>query len=235
MKIGGLHKQTLVDYPGEIAAMLFTTGCNFRCPYCQNSELILKKNKFDLNIDRIMTFLQERKDFLDAVVISGGEPTLHKDLPDFIKKIKQMGYLIKLDTNGSNLEMLNYLLKNKLLDYVAMDIKAPLKYENYKRTVQNITSREFWNVKMSINLLKTSSIKIEFRTTVVPFLHSVKDIINIAKYIKGARLYSLQQFNPQKTLNPTFAQIAPFSPQELNKIAEQCQPYVKQVRVLNIS
>ena len=254
MKYAGLIKQSLVDYPGEIAAVLFTRGCNFRCPFCHNVHLLAeekrepgaesslqaggeKDNNGDgktYDIESILEFLRERKGFLDAVVISGGEPTLHPELAQDLRRIKEIGYLIKLDSNGSNPELLAYLLQEKLLDYVAMDIKAPLDFKKYLQASGRLSSRQFFNIRNSINLLQNARIAVEFRTTVVPLLHSPEDIRSIAQYIEGARLYSLQQFNPTCTLAPSYEAIVPFSPEEMQEIAELCRPYVKIVRVVNI-
>ncbi len=235
MKYAGMIKQSLVDYPGKIAAVLFTRGCNFRCPYCHNSDLLVKTNRGEtVDIEEILNYLELRKSFLDAVVISGGEPTLNEALIEDLQRIKEMGYLLKLDTNGSNCHMLEQLLERELLDYVAMDIKAPLDIKKYEEASGKITAQAFCDVRNSIHLLQQSSMEVEFRTTVVPVLHSYEDIADIARYIEGADLYSLQQFHPGHTLEPSFSALAPYSREEMEIIAEKCQPYVKRIRVLNI-
>jgi len=199
MLLGGLQKTTLIDYPGKVAATVFTVGCNFRCPFCYSKELVIPeeiKKHPKISEEYFFDFLEKRKGLLDGVVICGGEPTIHNDLPEFSEKIKNLGYLVKLDTNGSNPEMLKELIDKKLIDYVAMDIKAPK--DNYEKAIGvkiNIDS-----IQKSIDILKNGSIDYEFRTTVVPAIHNREDIIKMAEWIKGAKKYFLQQFNSQKSL-----------------------------------
>ena len=237
MNFAGMINQSLLDYPGEIATVLFTRGCNFACPFCHNGHLLLKFNKAqseEIELEHVMAFLQERKGFIDAVVISGGEPTLHAGLPETIRELKALGFLIKLDTNGTNVDMLRHLLEEKLLDYVAMDIKAPLEFKKYQQASGKLTNGEFFNVRTSVNLLMQADIAVEFRTTVVPELHSYEDIEAIARHIAGAKLYSLQQFNPSNTLEPSFKSCLPYSKEEMEHLAGICAPYIKEVRVVNI-
>lgn len=236
MKIAGLIKQSLVDYPGKIAAVLFTRGCNFRCPFCHNGHLVYRPGSTEksLMLEEVLLFLQERQGFLDAVVISGGEPTLHEDLPDVCRAVKDLGYLVKLDTNGTNPAMLEKLLHEGLLDYAAMDIKAPLDYRKYLQVCGKLSPEGFFNVRNAVHLLKNSGIKAEFRTTVVPSLHTEADIINIASSLEGAELYSIQQFRPENTLDPEFGKIKPYTKQQLENTAQKCRAYVKKVQVLNL-
>jgi pyruvate formate lyase activating enzyme len=238
MRFAGLLKQSLTDYPGKIAAVLFSRGCNLRCPFCHNAHLLVKPGRTamaeEIEIPELIPFLEERRGFLDAVVFSGGEPTINPELPQAIRQVKETGYLVKLDTNGSNPIMLEQLLQQQLLDYVAMDIKAPLIYEKYLQASGRLTFEDFFNIRSSINLLKTATITVEFRTTVVPVWHSPEDIIEIARYIKGAGLYSLQQFNPHTTLEFELSRVKPYSKVELEEMAARCQPYVQKVRVCNV-
>ncbi len=238
MKFAGLLKQSLTDYPGKIAAVLFSRGCNLRCPFCHNAHLLVKPGRTgmadEIETPELIPFLEERRGFLDAVVFSGGEPTINPELPQVIKQVKETGYLVKLDTNGSNPLMLDQLLQQELLDYVAVDIKAPMEYEKYLQASGRLTFEEFFNVRSCINLLKTATVMVEFRTTVVPLWHLPDDIAEIARYIEGARLYSLQQFNPRTTLDPELSGVKPYSKAELEEIAARCQPYVQKVRVCNI-
>jgi len=189
MKIAGLQKLSLVDFDGHITATIFASGCNFACPFCHNSRLVHNTEE-ELDLKDILVFLQKRKNMLDAVCISGGEPTLYQDLPDIIKEIKSLGYLIKLDTNGTNPEMIEYLHKNHLIDYIAMDIKNS--YEKYELTAGKCVNIE--NIKKSIKYIMTSSIDYEFRTTLVKSHHNIDDIKNIGKMIKNAKKYYLQKF-----------------------------------------
>lgn len=237
MKYAAILKQSLVDYPGEIAAVLFTRGCNFMCPYCQNGHLIGRKREkddLDLDISDALVMLKERRSFLDAVVISGGEPTLHPGLVEDLAAIKELGYLVKLDTNGTNPAMLGQILERRLADYVAMDIKAPLEFEKYKAACFRLSSREFFHIRQSVYLLMNADIGVDLRTTVVPGLHASEDILEIARYIEGARLYTLQQFSPEEALHADFRKIIPYKPDELRQMAEACQQYVKNTRVVNI-
>lgn len=216
MTFGGLQKLTLIDYPGKIAATVFTVGCNFLCPYCHNPELVDPakiKDQPKLSEKEILKFLASRQGLLEGVCITGGEPTLSPDLPEFISKIKALGFLVKLDTNGSNPEMLANLLKEKLIDYVAMDIKAPL--EKYKKIVGENISLE--NIQRSVELT-CSSPDYEFRTTVLPALHSEKDILSIGRWLQGSKKYYLQQFKPTKTLDSVFMDEKPYDWDKLVKL-----------------
>ena len=188
MKISGLQKVSLVDYDGQIATTIFTSGCNFACPFCHNSGLV-KGTEPEIPTSEILEYLNKRKNVLTAVCISGGEPTLHRDLPDFIAKIKELGYLVKLDTNGTNLDMLKFLVENKLIDYVAMDIKNSL--DNYSKTI-GIDNKT--NIKDTIDYLMNCGINYEFRTTIIKNYHTENDIQKIAQTISGANKYFLQKF-----------------------------------------
>lgn len=222
--IGGIQKFSLINYPKKTAAVIFTQGCSFLCHYCHNPELVLK-NKFQkpANENDIFDFLKKRQDQLDAVVISGGEPTIQLDLEEFIKKIKDLNYLVKLDTNGTNPQILKNLIDKNLIDYIAMDIKAPL--EKYPK-VTNIDLGAAL-VQKSINIIMGSSLEYEFRTTLIKNLHTKEDISKMAKLIKNAKLYILQTFRPQKTLNPAFSKYLPFSEDDMKYFQKTTSKYVK--------
>ncbi|MBI4692030.1 MAG: anaerobic ribonucleoside-triphosphate reductase activating protein [Candidatus Terrybacteria bacterium] len=227
MLLAGLQKFTLIDYPGKIAASVFTAGCNFLCSFCHNPELVdpfLMKNQPVLSESEIFEFLESRRGDLEGVCITGGEPTLHKDLADFLSKIKSLGFSVKLDTNGSHPEMLEKLIKEKLVDYIAMDIKAPL--ERYEE-ITGVANLE--KIKKSVELIKNSDIDYEFRTTVVPRFHSKEDIIQIAKEIsspkKPAKKYFLQQFYSIKTLDPELKKEKGYSKEILAEFCEAVKPY----------
>jgi pyruvate formate lyase activating enzyme len=190
MIFGGLQELTLIDYPGKIAATVFTIGCNFRCYYCHNPELVLPekiKNTKTLSEEEILNFLKGRKGLLQGLCITGGEPTLENDLLDFIKQVKALNFLVKLDTNGSNPEVLKKLLENKLLDYIAMDIKAPLAKYAIVAGVEIDLNR----IQESIKLVRQSGLEYEFRTTIAPGL-TAQDILDIVPLIEGADNYYLQ-------------------------------------------
>lgn len=190
MKISGLQKLSLLDFPGSTSCIIFTQGCNFNCPYCHNSELIDVMGEGALDYEEVLNFLKLRKNLLDGVVITGGEPTIQKDLKDFIKIVRSLGYKIKLDTNGSTPKVLKDLLDEKLLDYVAMDIKTV--FNDYEK-ITNVDGCAM-NVKKSIALLKASGIPHEFRTTIIKNRISIKDIISICEYIGPNEKLFLQNF-----------------------------------------
>lgn len=222
MIIGGFQKFSLIDYPGKISCIVFTQGCNFRCPYCHNPELIPFMPLVKIKEETILSFLERRKGKIDAVVITGGEPTMQQDLLKFIQKIKEIGYLIKLDTNGSNPEMLEIIINHNLVDYIAMDIKAPL--EKYREVIHSVISLE--EVKRSIRMIMNSGIKYEFRTTVVKSQLSKEDIINIGKLVEGAELYILQKFIPSKTLDPNFSNEKTYSDEEFKDLQRKLEKFV---------
>ena len=190
MKISGLQKLTLLDFPGRTACIIFTQGCNFNCPYCHNSKLIgLKENGTIMN-DEVMDFLKSRHNLLDGIVITGGEPTIQPDLKNFIKSVRALGYKIKLDTNGSTPKVLENLLKENMLDYVAMDIKTVFSdYEN----ITKIKDSEK-NVQKSIEILNKSGIPHEYRMTIIKNRHSIKDIIAVCEFIGTKEKLYLQNF-----------------------------------------
>ncbi|NCC95692.1 MAG: anaerobic ribonucleoside-triphosphate reductase activating protein [Synergistales bacterium] len=225
MIIGGIRKTTLIDYPGKIASMVFTVGCNFACPWCHNGGLLTQGDTIDQG--DVMDFLRSRKRLIDGVVVSGGEPTLQPDLEEFLMEIKGLDLLVKLDTNGSSPEILGHLLEKGLLDYVAMDVKAPL--EDYER-VAGVGGFEE-SVKASIDLIMNLSPDYEFRTTFVPGLHDSNSAIGIAKLIQGAKIHYLQYFRPVGTiLSESYRSSRPMTETELKGYAELISPYVKEVK-----
>jgi len=191
MRIGGLQKFSLIDYPDKFSSIIFTQGCNFRCPWCHNPELVYSHLfKDTISENYIFDFLKSRNNDLEAVVITGGEPTIQPDLAEFIEKIKKMGYLVKLDTNGSNPYVLEKLLKNKLVDYIAMDIKAPP--EKYSLLIGRDIDISL--IFKSIEIIEKYSPDYEFRTTFVPSLLSEDDIEKIKKLVKDKRKYRVQSY-----------------------------------------
>lgn len=192
MLISGLQKLTLLDYPGKMACTVFTGGCDFRCPFCHNASLVRNPEDFPkINEDEFFDFLEKRKNILEGVCITGGEPTIQKGLKEFIIRIREKGYLIKLDTNGNHPEILKELVNEGLVDYVAMDIKNSI--EKYPITV-DVKNFNIKNIKESVDFLLSDIVDYEFRTTVVKELHNEDDIVSIAKWIKGAKRYFLQGF-----------------------------------------
>ena len=237
LEIKGFNKYSLIEYPGKISAVIFLPRCNFRCPFCQNPDLILNyKNLPSISGQEVINYLSLNKKWIDALSISGGEPTLCEDLSSFIKEVKERGFLIQLETNGTNPQMLKELLEKKLIDYVALDIKAPLNWEKYKK-VSGISIKEkilFEKVKESIKILLNGEVNYEFRTTLVPVLLSQEDIINLAGQIKGAKKYVLQQFVSQKTLNKDYEKIAPYPKEKLEIIKERIKKYFQTCEIRGV-
>ena len=192
MRIDGLQKMTLLDFPGKVACTVFTGGCNFRCPFCHNALLVTKlPEKPDYSEDEILSFLEKRTGLLDGVAITGGEPLLNPDIADFIRKIRSMGYAVKLDTNGSFPERLKAIVGEGLVDYVAMDIKN--RKEKYAETI-GFKNLDLSKIEESVDFLKSGAVDYEFRTTVVEQFHTVEDIRAAAEWISGAKRYFLQNF-----------------------------------------
>ena len=230
VEIGGLQKTTLIDFPGRIAATVFLIGCNFRCPWCYSSELVLPekiKKQPRISEKEFFDFLKERKGLLEACVLCGGEPTIHQELPDFMKKIKELGYLVKLDTNGSNPQMLKKLINDNLLDYVAMDIKLPK--EKYPKIFGKKVKIK--DIEESIKILKQGKIDYEFRTTVVPTILKKEDIIKMARWIGPAKKYYLQNFRAEKTIDPKFEKIKPYPENYLLEIQKAISPFFETCQV----
>ncbi|MEM2933182.1 MAG: anaerobic ribonucleoside-triphosphate reductase activating protein [Candidatus Pacearchaeota archaeon] len=224
MLIGGFQKLTLIDYPGKIAATIFVYGCTFRCPFCYNSNLV-KNIISSIPESEILRYLQKRKTFLDAVVIGGGEPTLQEDLLNFCEKLKSLGFFVKIDTNGSNPKVLNLLVKSKLVDYIAMDIKTVLTKKDYEKATG--TRIDIAKIKKSIEIVKKLK-EYEFRTTCVPGIITKKELVGIAEYlqkVKANKRYYLQQFQPINTINKAFESLTPYTEKELRYFQEVLSPF----------
>ena len=190
MVIAGIQKLTLLDYPGKTALLVFAQGCNFRCPFCHNKDLIKRNSVSNIDKNEIISYLKKRKKLLDGVCITGGEPLINSDIMDFIKEIKNLGYLVKIDTNGSNPEMLKKLVDENMIDYIAMDIKTD--FSNYDK-LSGVNDVNTENIKQSIKLIKSSGVDHEFRTTIVKEYHSIDEFTKIGELIKGAKKYFLQK------------------------------------------
>jgi pyruvate formate lyase activating enzyme len=229
INIAGWQKLTLIDYPGKIATTLFTVGCSFRCPFCHNPELVergtwsVEQNNTEKDF---FDFLKTRKGKLDGVCITGGEPTIQPDIIGFIEKIKKAGYLVKLDTNGTRSDVLKKIIDTKLADYIAMDIKnQPKKYLKTAGISEGGANSRFMldRIKLSADLIMHSRIPYEFRTTAVPGIHTEKDFIKIAEWIKGAPTYWLQRYQNKKTLNPNMKDITKNKKLDLEKIKKSIE------------
>ena len=231
MKIKGMIEASFLDWDGKIVTTLFVPKCNFRCPYCQNWELIEHPENFEeIDFERIKKFLLSHKDFIDGVCVTGGEPTIYEDLPDFIKKIKELGFLVKLDTNGSKPRMIKKLIDEKLVDYIAMDMKAPFeKYDAAGGVKVDVES-----IKRSIEIIMNSKIEYEFRTTAVPGITDESDIENIAASVRGAKKYVLQQFIPKNAMDEKLRNITPYKKDVFEKMMEKAKKYVKNARMRGV-
>ena len=226
MKIGGFQKVSLLDYPGEIGSVVFCQGCNFRCPYCHNPELVDPELFTQcLSEESILSFLSKRIGKLDAVTVTGGEPTIQKDLPLFLKRLKDLGYLVKIDTNGSMPGMLAQLIENKWVDYIAMDIKGPL--EKYGE-ITGVPAAP-GDIAESIRLILSSGLDHEFRTTVVETLLTEEDLLAVGGLIPEARRYAIQPFVPSKVLSRHFLGAHSHPPVVLDKIRGQLGKKMKSV------
>ena len=223
MDIYGLEKMSLVDYCGYVSCVVFTRGCNFRCPFCHNSSLVNGVAPQKIQSEDFFAFLNKRRGLLDGVCITGGEPTLNPDLPDFIRKIKDMGLLVKLDTNGTNPKMLESLISQNLLDYVAMDIKNGKSF--YPQTTG--VNLDFANIEESVALLKKGKVPFEFRTTLVAELHSEESIIEMGKLVENAPLLVLQKFTDNG--NCLCGGLSAVPREVAEKWGEILQDYVKKV------
>ena len=211
IEIGGLQKTTLIDYPGNVACTVFLVGCNFRCPWCYSPEIVLPDlitRQPKIHQRDFFDFLESRKGLLTGVVVCGGEPTIHPEIFDFLAKIKSFGFKVKLDTNGSNPEALKEILNKNLVQYIAMDVKSILVDQKYKEITGSGINVNL--IKESINLIKSSDIDYEFRTTIVPTFHSVEDIVQIAKSIAPAKKYFIQSFRPEKNIDSRLTSVEPY-------------------------
>ena len=226
MKICGLNKTTLLDYPGKVAATVFLGGCNFRCPFCHNSSLVLHENQQpEISQEDVLNFLKKRRGILDGVCITGGEPTLQKALPDFLSQIKELGYHIKLDTNGSHPQIIKTLWESHLIDKVAMDIKTS------KASYPLLTGLDYVNLEdicESIEFLMSCGIDYEIRTTVVRELHQSKDFLSISQWLAGAKAYYLQAYqDSEEVITPGFSSYTRTELEEFRNILLRTIPLVE--------
>jgi pyruvate formate lyase activating enzyme len=225
MIIGGFQRFSLIDFPGKICAIVFTQGCNFRCPYCHNPELVDAKLPAvgAVSDEEVLSFLERRKGKLDAVTVTGGEPLMQPDLEDFLSRVRALGYLIKLDTNGSFPHRLEGIIQSKLVDYLAMDIKAtPKKYRSVIRKDVDISK-----ILESITLIKNSGLDHEFRTTMVKPFFEKEDFLEIGRLAENCKLYALQRFVPSKTLDEEFLSKETYSDEELDDFKAILETFVQ--------
>jgi pyruvate formate lyase activating enzyme len=233
MVFGGLLKFSAIDYPDHLSGVVFTQGCNWRCPFCHNPELIPRKAPVQIDSRQIFDFLKSRQDFLEGICITGGEPTIQPDLIDFIKAVKNLDYKVKLDTNGSNPELVKKIVREASPDMLAMDVKTS--WRKYSSTV-GIKLKEdiFKNFVQLVEFIEYHEIDLELRTTLVPNLVDEQDIMKIGEWLGGKRKYVLQQFRPEITYNPKFINLSPYSPDEVNQLAEISEQFFSSVTVRGI-
>ena len=221
MKFSGLQKVSLIDYPSRVASVLFTPGCNLRCPFCHNWRIAVDPKPPFLQEAVALRILESRKKYVDAVVVTGGEPTMHKELPRFLAKLKKRGFQVKLDTNGFYPEVLKECLN--YVDYVALDLKtSPEKYKLLGAKNTNGLLR-------TVEMLKMGKVEYEFRTTMVPDIITAEDVNKICELTKGAKIHALQQFVPQDTLEKRFESLKPYAPEVIKEFAGTMKSYAENV------
>ena len=221
MKFSGLQKVSLIDYPSRVASVLFTPGCNLRCPFCHNWRIAVDPKPPFLQEAVALRILESRKKYVDAVVVTGGEPTMHKELPKFLAKLKKRGFQVKLDTNGFYPEVLEECLN--YVDYVALDLKtSPEKYKL-------LGARNTNGLLRTVEMLKMGKVAYEFRTTMVPDIITAEDVNKICELTKGAKTHALQQFVPQDTLEKRFESLKPYAPEVIKEFARTMKSYTENV------
>lgn len=234
IEIKGFIETSLLDWDGKVSAVVFLPRCNFRCVFCHNYELVTHPEKFDtIPIERVKNFISTHSDFIDGIVITGGEPTIYDDLPAFIQQLKECGVAsVKIDTNGTVPACLQMLIRNRLVDYIAMDIKAPLIADKYYKNAG--VKVDLHKLRESIELILTSDIDYEFRTTVVPTLITATDIIEIAKQINRAKKYVLQSYRPEHAYNEKLRAVPQYSEHDMEQFVELAKAYVTNVKLRGI-
>jgi len=218
MKFSGIQKTSLIDFPNRIASVLFTPGCNLRCPFCHNWRIVVDPKPPFLQEEAALKILESRKKYVDSVVVTGGEPTMHKESPKFLRKLKEKGFRVKLDTNGFYPKVLEECLP--YVDYVALDVKTSL--DKYTR----LGAKDTAPLLHTIEILKTGKVKYEFRTTIVPGFVDAEDIPRIGELVKGAKTFAFQQFIPEDTLDKNFKTLKPYSPENIEKFANIMKKYI---------
>jgi pyruvate formate lyase activating enzyme len=228
MEIKGFIGASLVDWDGKVSSVIFLPGCNMRCPFCYNIKLVLNPKEMPtVPFEEIQNYLKKHEDWIDGVVITGGEPTIQEDLPILCEEIRKMGFSVKLDTNGTNPAMIRKLLGKGLIDYVAMDVKAPLTEDIYSKASGVNINALLNNIEETIKTLLESGVEYEFRTTLVPTLHETYDIEKICEKIKGCRKYALQNFRVDvETIDPNFQNLKPFSEAEVEHLLKTAKSLI---------
>ncbi|MDH5635835.1 MAG: anaerobic ribonucleoside-triphosphate reductase activating protein [Candidatus Bathyarchaeota archaeon] len=235
MEIKGFVDLSLVDWDGKLSSVFFVPSCNFRCPFCYNSTLVLHPERVEtIPFERVEGYLKKQRGWIDGICVTGGEPMLHEDLPDICSKLKKMGFLVKIDTNGTNPTMMKELMDRGLVDYIAVDIKAPLTVEEYSKATGINAEKLVGKVKETVEILLRSKMDYEFRTTVVPTLHEEEDIKEICDGVSGCRKYVLQKFNVslgKTTIDPEFSKLKPFTDEEMRTFLIIAQELLSNVKL----
>lgn len=228
MEIKGFIEISLVDWDRKVSSVVFLPGCNMRCPFCYNATLVLRSHEMQtIPFEHVKSRLKKSRGWIDGVVITGGEPTIHSELPELCGKIDALGLKVKVDTNGTNPHMIKKLVKEQLVDYVAMDLKAPLIPKNYSEASGIKAGPFLGDVEHTLDFLMTGKIEYEFRTTLVPTLHTRKDVAEICDKIRNCNKYALQNFKSNvETINPSFKNLKPFSEKEIASIFEEAKTLV---------
>jgi len=233
MKIGGFQKMSLIDYPGKISSIVFTMGCNLRCPFCHVPQLVDPERMKDVKLvpeEEVFSYLKRNKELIDAVVVTGGEPTLQPDLKEFIKKVKGMGFLVALETNGTDFETLKYLIDKKMVDYIGLDVKMSLESEKYSKiTGGKMTEDMLEEVKKSVEYVIKSDIDYEFRTTLMKEFHDKEEVAAIAESIKGAKNYYLQNFRGAEDILSK-RNFTPMTDDEIDEIFEHVKDSINVIK-----
>jgi pyruvate formate lyase activating enzyme len=227
MRIGGIQRFSSIDFPGHLAAVVFAVGCNLRCPFCHNAELVTGAIDAMAEED-VLDFLAGRRRQLEGVVISGGEPTLQRDLPNFIEKVRSMGFRVKLDTNGTRPEILEDLMGRGALDFIAMDVKHRWSRYGEATGLEGVAVEK---IRRSVDLIIGGDVDYEFRTTVIRDFHDAQDIVAISQQISGAKRYVIQEFIPEKTLDASFSKKLPFEKSSLRDIMSEVTRNVQQFEI----
>jgi len=228
MEIKGFIDISLIDWDQKLSSVIFLPNCNLRCPYCYNTSLVLYPEKLPtIPFQDIETYLQKNKDWIDGVIITGGEPTLHSDLPNLCQKLKKLNLMVKIDTNGTNPKIIRELLDEELVDYVAMDVKAPLTEQKHLEASGTHAKQLIEKIKETTDILIKSLIEYEFRTTLVPTIHQVKDVQEMCYQIKGCKKYVLQNYKTNiETINPNFKNLKPFSQKTLKMFLQTAKKII---------
>jgi len=224
---------SLSDWDGKVSSVIFLPGCNMRCPFCYNKSLVLRHEKMPtVSHEQVENYLETNRKWVDGVVITGGEPTLHKDLPLLCEKIRKIGFKVKVDTNGTNSAMIRGLIGKQVVDYVALDVKAPLTERKYSHVCGVNTVSFLDKIMETVQLLLSDVVEYEFRTTMVPTLHQVEDVEKICQTIKGCKKYVLQNFKSEvETLNPKFQNLKPFSKTQMENLLQTAQKIISNTTI----